>query len=82
VLSVDLSASVLVMLVLGGLGRLYGAIAGVVLYMVVHNIAAKIDPYNWMFVVGAMLVVVVLFSPGGLLGLLESARNALARRTT
>jgi branched-chain amino acid transport system permease protein len=82
VLSVDLSASVLVMLVLGGLGRLYGAIAGVVFYMIVHNIAAKIDPYNWMFVVGAMLVVVVLFSPGGLLGLLESARNALARRTT
>ena len=73
-------ASVLVMLVLGGLGRLYGAVLGVVIYMLVHNIAAKVDPYNWMFVIGAMLVGVVLFSRGGLLGLLDSARRWLARR--
>jgi branched-chain amino acid transport system permease protein len=80
VLSLDLSASALVMLVLGGLGRLYGAMAGVVIYMLVHNIAAKIDPYNWMFVIGALLIGVVLFSRGGLLGLLVSFRQAMTRR--
>lgn len=80
VLSLDLSASVLVMLVLGGLGRLYGAIVGVVFYMVIHNIAAKVDPYNWMFVIGALLIGVVLFSRGGILGLLISARNVIAGR--
>ncbi len=80
VLSLDLSASVLVMLVLGGLGRLYGAVVGVVFYMLVHNIAAKIDPYNWMFVIGALLIGVVLFSGGGILGLL--ARGARQDRGT
>jgi branched-chain amino acid transport system permease protein len=82
VLSLDLSASVLVMLVLGGLGRLYGAVVGVVFYMLVHNIAAKVDPYNWMFVVGGMLVAVVLFSRGGLFGLIEIAWRSLSRRMT
>jgi branched-chain amino acid transport system permease protein len=81
VLSLDLSASVLVMVVLGGLGRLYGAMTGVVFYMLIHNIAAKVDPYNWMFVIGALLVGVVLFSRGGIFGLLVSARNLMTRRS-
>ena len=82
VLSLDLSASVLVMLVLGGLGRLYGAIVGVVFYMLIHNIAAKIDPYNWMFVIGALLVGVVLFSRGGILGLLVAVRDKIRGRAS
>ena len=72
VLSLDASAGVLVMLVLGGLGRLYGAFVGVGVYMLVQNVAAKVDPYYWMFVVGALLVVVVLFSRGGILGMIEA----------
>ncbi len=79
VLSLDNSAAVLVMLVLGGIGRLYGAMVGVVFYMLVHNIAAKISPYNWMFVIGALLVVVVLFSRGGILGALNAVSNSVRR---
>jgi branched-chain amino acid transport system permease protein len=75
VLSLDNSAAVLVMLVLGGLGRLYGAIVGVVLFMLVRDIAAKIDPYNWMFVIGALLVVVVLFSNDGILGMARTGSD-------
>lgn len=82
VLSLDLSASVLVMLVLGGLGRLYGAMVGVVFYMLVHNVAAKVDPYNWMFVIGALLIGVVLFSRGGILGLLVTARETMRGRVS
>ena len=79
VFSLDHSAGVLVMLVLGGLGRLYGAVVGVVLYMVVHNVAAKIDPYNWMFVIGALLVAIVLFSRTGILGLLDQIWRRFTR---
>jgi branched-chain amino acid transport system permease protein len=73
VLSLDISAGALVMLVLGGLGRLYGAFLGVPVFMLVQNIAAKANPFYWMFVVGGLLILVVLFSRQGLLGLLERA---------
>ncbi len=80
VFSLDVSASVLVMLVLGGIGRLYGAIVGVVFYMIVHNVAAEIDPYHWMFVIGGLLIAVVLFSREGLLGLAAAAERCVRRR--
>jgi branched-chain amino acid transport system permease protein len=60
-LSFDLSAEILVMLILGGAGRLYGAILGTSAFLVLHHTASSIDPYNWLFVIGAMLMLVVLF---------------------
>jgi branched-chain amino acid transport system permease protein len=69
VFSIDISAAILVMLVLGGLGRLYGAFVGTVVYMVVHDVASGMDPFHWMFVIGALLIIVVLFSREGLVGL-------------
>ena len=55
VLSVETSIAALVMLVVGGVGRLYGALIGTVAYMLVHHVAAQINPYHWMFVIGALL---------------------------
>jgi branched-chain amino acid transport system permease protein len=79
VFSVDVSASVLVMLVIGGLGRLYGAFAGVAFYMIVHNVASEIAPFYWMFVIGFLLVAVVLFSREGLMGLATAAARKMGR---
>lgn len=76
VFSIDISAAILVMLVLGGVGRLYGAFVGTVVYMVVHDVASGIDPFHWMFVIGTLLIVIVLFSRDGLVGL----AIAIARR--
>lgn len=72
VLSINTSVDVLVMLVLGGVGHLYGALIGAVVYMVVHHFAAELNPYHWMFVIGGLLVLVVRFGRGGLLGLAGS----------
>jgi branched-chain amino acid transport system permease protein len=60
------SAEALVMLVLGGMGRLWGAVIGTVLFMVVHHFASAIDPFKWMFVIGGLLIAVVLLFPSGL----------------
>lgn len=65
------SAEVLVMLVLGGTGRLWGALAGATVFMLVHHYAAAADPLRWMLVIGLMLLVVVLAFPGGLCGAVE-----------
>jgi branched-chain amino acid transport system permease protein len=69
------SAEVLVMLVLGGTGRLYGALVGTVVFMVVHHFAAAVDPFRWMFVIGGLLLVVVLFMRGGITGALVRVAN-------
>jgi branched-chain amino acid transport system permease protein len=79
VFSIDVSASVLVMLTIGGLGRLYGAFAGVTFYMIVHEIASDFAPFYWMFVIGALLIAVVLFSHGGLMGLIDAIRAKVGK---
>jgi branched-chain amino acid transport system permease protein len=59
-LGFELSAEALVMLVLGGAGHLHGAIAGTLVFMGIHHLAAAINPYHWLFIIGALLVLVVL----------------------
>jgi branched-chain amino acid transport system permease protein len=62
------SAEVLIMLVLGGTGRLYGAIIGTVLFMVAQDLLAGINPVYWQFWLGLLLVAFVLFARGGIVG--------------
>jgi branched-chain amino acid transport system permease protein len=62
-LSFALSAEALVMLILGGAGRLTGALVGATVFTVLHHTAASINPYHWLFVVGALLMLVVLVPP-------------------
>ena len=62
-LSFALSAEALVMLILGGAGRLHGALIGTVVFTLLHHTAASINPYHWLFVVGAALMAVVLLPP-------------------
>jgi branched-chain amino acid transport system permease protein len=57
----DQSAAVLMMLILGGAGWLYGAFIGAALYMVLQNELAKASPEFWQFGIGLLLIVVVLF---------------------
>jgi branched-chain amino acid transport system permease protein len=58
------SAEALVMLILGGAGRLTGALVGAAVFTLLHHTAASINPYHWLFVIGAMLMGVVLLPPG------------------
>ena len=58
-----LSAETLVMLVLGGAGTLVGALGGAAVFTLLHHTAASINPYHWLFVVGAALMGVVLLPP-------------------
>lgn len=69
VLSFELSGAVLIMLILGGAGRLYGAFIGAPIYMIAADWFARLDPTYWLFWIGAMLVALVMFARGGVLGL-------------
>jgi branched-chain amino acid transport system permease protein len=76
----DNSASVMVMLILGGAGRLYGAFAGAVIYMALQDYLAKISPEFWQFGIGLLLVLTVMLARRGLFGLLETAGRYFWRR--
>jgi branched-chain amino acid transport system permease protein len=62
------SADVLVILVLGGAGRLYGGLIGAIIFMVARDQFSGINPQYWYFPIGALLVAVVLFLPNGIMG--------------
>lgn len=70
-LSFELSAEGLIMLVLGGSTKLAGALVGTPLFMVVHHVASTVNPYHWLFVIGALLIVTVVALPNGVVGLAE-----------
>jgi branched-chain amino acid transport system permease protein len=74
------SADLLIMLVLGGTGRLYGGLVGAVVFMLAQDYLSGIDPVYWQFWIGFLLVVVVLFAHGGILGGLDALRARLMRR--
>lgn len=63
--SVEFSGEILIMLILGGAGRRYGAFVGAPLYVFMQDYLAKEDPTNWYLWIGAMLLAIVLFAPGG-----------------
>ena len=79
VLTFELSGTVLVVLVLGGAGRLYGAFVGAPLYFIAQDQLAKDDPVFWLFWLGLILVAVVMFARGGILGLVDLLRQRLAK---
>ena len=67
-LSFERSAELIVILVIGGAGRLYGGIVGAIVYMVARDRVSGINPQYWYFWIGLMLISVVLFLPHGILG--------------
>jgi branched-chain amino acid transport system permease protein len=74
----DQSAAVLMMLILGGAGWLYGAFVGAALYMVLQNELAKISPEFWQFGIGLLLIAVVLLTRHGVFARLAHVARSLS----
>jgi branched-chain amino acid transport system permease protein len=70
-LSLERSGNALIMLIIGGVGRLYGAFIGVPLFMIAQDRFSAIDPVYWYFWLGLLMVLIVVFARGGVLGLFE-----------
>jgi branched-chain amino acid transport system permease protein len=77
VLSLERSGSVLIMLIIGGVGQLYGAFIGVPLYMIAQDRFSAIDPVYWYFWIGLFMVLLVVFARGGVLGTIERLRRRM-----
>jgi branched-chain amino acid transport system permease protein len=77
VLGFPRSAELMIMLVLGGTGRLYGALVGAAVFMVAQDNISGLDPAYWQFYIGLLLVLIVLFARGGILGGVEKIYQRL-----
>ncbi len=66
------SIEAVVWVAVGGRGTLYGAVAGAVLVNYLKTYLTGAFPEIWLFVLGAVFVLVTLFLPNGIIGLLST----------
>lgn len=71
------SGNLVFMLLLGGFEHFLGPVLGAVVFILLQDSVMSITPY-WRFVFGAILAVVVIFFPRGLMGLLDARRTVVS----
>jgi branched-chain amino acid transport system permease protein len=76
-LGLDRAATVLIILILGGYGRLYGAFIGALAYLVLSHFLSKVYPTAWQLGLGVLLVVIALFARNGILGMWDTLLHRL-----
>jgi len=80
-LGLDRAATVLIILVLGGYGRLYGAFIGAVAYMAIAHFLSKVYPTAWQLGLGLMLMLIALFARNGILGMGDTLLRRFRKST-
>jgi branched-chain amino acid transport system permease protein len=68
------SGEMIFMIVLGGMGSLFGPVLGAVVYWLLQDVLSDITEY-WQIIFGPLLILVVLFARGGIAGLLNWKRR-------
>ena len=79
VFSLDRSADLLLVLIIGGTGYLYGGLIGAVIYKFLQDWIATLTPQYWQFWIGFVLVVIVLFGRERAEGWTTMVRAAVMR---
>ena len=69
------SGEIMIFVILGGVGRLYGPVAGAALFILLEHLLGGVSDY-WKIFLGALLLAVVLFARGGLIGTLAGREVA------
>ena len=68
-LSWQTSGEIMIFVILGGVGRLFGPVVGAALFIVLEHVLGGISDY-WLMGVGLILLLTVLFARGGVIGAL------------
>jgi branched-chain amino acid transport system permease protein len=63
------SGDLMVMVVLGGMGSLFGPVIGAIVFLLLEEFLSQITEY-WALIMGPLLLLIVLFGRGGIMGLL------------
>ncbi len=73
-LSWHMSGEIMVFVILGGVGRLFGPVAGALAYIALEHLLGGVSDY-WQALLGLLLLAIVLYAPGGLIGLIAGRRH-------
>ena len=73
-LSWHMSGEIMIFVILGGAGRLFGPLAGAALYIILEHLLGSVWEF-WQLPLGVLLLIVVLFARGGLVGVLAGERK-------
>jgi urea transport system permease protein len=76
------SLSMLIGVAVGGRYSLAGAVAGAILFNYAQTTLSEAWPSGWTYLVGAMFIVVMMWAPRGLAGVLNSLRDSLRARVS
>lgn len=68
------SGEIMVIVILGGVGRLYGPVSGAMLFVLMETLLGGLTEY-WLLFLGLVLLFVVLFARGGVMGLLAGREH-------
>jgi branched-chain amino acid transport system permease protein len=63
------SGDLMVMVILGGMGSLFGPVIGAIAYLLLEEALSQVTEY-WALIMGPLLLLIVLFGRGGIMGLL------------
>jgi branched-chain amino acid transport system permease protein len=72
------SGELIIMLVMGGMGSLYGAILGTIVFLVSEEWLSNLTEH-WKVIFGPLLVLLILFFPRGLGGIIAQLRDMTNR---
>src|SRR5215467_5904516 len=77
VFSFDRSADVLLVLIIGGIGYLYGGLIGAVIFRLMQDWLANITPQYWQFWIGLVLVIIVLIGRDRMAAWIKPVRDLI-----
>jgi branched-chain amino acid transport system permease protein len=63
------SGDLMVMVIFGGMGSLFGPVVGTIVYLLLEESLSRITEY-WALIMGPLLLLIVVFGRGGIFGLL------------
>ena len=77
----DISVAILLMPIIGGIGTVWGPVIGAVVYGLVQEELIASFPQFHLLLYGALLILIILFEPGGVLGLIKQLFRFVKART-
>ncbi len=75
--SIAMTTKVLLMTFIGGIGNFFGPVLGAVFYTYFQNFISELTD-SWPLIMGVLFIAMVLWTPGGLAGLIQSAATWIA----
>lgn len=74
------SIEMVLLVAIGGRGTLIGAVIGAIIMTQAKSELSASYPDFWLFLLGALFIVVTVFLPGGIVGLIRRLRQMMTRR--